>query len=151
MIVLDIPIDPVAKGRPRISTLHGKPIAFTPKATRNAERFMATFAKQFMVRTGQKPLSGGLDVYVTFWLRKPKSVKREFPTTKPDLDNYVKMLDSFNGIFWEDDSQIVTISAQKRYCDHDIEPSVVIEVHEIISAEDNGHKKTTLRGKGVKK
>ena len=151
ILSFEIPIDPVAKGRPRISTLHGKPIAFTPKATRNAERTMAAFASRQMRQYDDKPLTGALKVTVAFALRRPKSVKREAPTTKPDLDNYVKMLDALNGICWLDDSQIVTIIAGKRYCDEGEEPNIHITVEEIMSAEENGHKKTTLRGKGVKK
>jgi Holliday junction resolvase RusA-like endonuclease len=152
MIVLDIPIDPVAKGRPRISTLHGKPIAFTPKATRNAERVISVYAKKHMENLGKPLLSGALNVELIFSLRRPKSVSRCYPTTKPDADNYAKLaIDALNGIFWEDDSQIVHLNVSKRYCDNSEEPSIFIQVRELMTAEDNGHKKTTLRGKGVKK
>jgi Holliday junction resolvase RusA-like endonuclease len=150
MLILEIPIDPVAKGRPRISTLHGRPIAFTPKETRNAERVMATYARAYMRDMGEKPLEGALRVVVSFALRRPKSVKRLAPTTKPDLDNYVKMLDALNGICWLDDSQVVTISALKRYCDEGEEPNICIKITEFLTAKENGHKKTTIRGKGVK-
>lgn len=150
MLVLEIPMDPVAKGRPRISTVGGRPIAFTPQETRTAERFMAAFARIYMNENKRQVLIGALSVEATFWLRKPKSVKRLVPTTKPDLDNYIKMLDAFNGILWEDDSQIFAITASKKYCAEGTEPRICIEVQELLSASENDHKKTTIRGKGTK-
>ena len=149
MIEFVIPMNPVAKGRARFSTIHGKAIAFTPKETVVAERTMATFAREAM--KGLPLLTGVLSVQIAFFLRKPKSVKREHPTTKPDLDNYVKMLDAFNGVIWQDDSQIVSLSADKSYCTNHEQPRIWVCVDEIMSAKDNGHKKNTIRGKGAKK
>lgn len=37
------------------------------------------------------------------------------PSSRPDLDNYVKSLDALNGIVIVDDSQIVEIHARKKY------------------------------------
>jgi Holliday junction resolvase RusA-like endonuclease len=148
MIEFVIPMDPVAKGRPRISTIHGKAFAFTPKETVVAERTMAVFAREAMA--GKAPLTGVLEVSVHFVLRKPQSVKREYPTTKPDLDNYVKMLDAFNGILWEDDSQVVHITAKKKYCEEGVKPYILVKLFQLMTAEENGHKKTTIKGR-VKK
>ena len=40
------------------------------------------------------------------------------PTIKPDLDNCVKIVaDSLNGIAYKDDSQIVSVVADKYYSD----------------------------------
>lgn len=37
-------------------------------------------------------------------------------TARPDIDNLVKAVtDALNGILWKDDSQIVSLSAEKRY------------------------------------
>jgi Holliday junction resolvase RusA-like endonuclease len=58
------------------------------------------------------------------------------------------MLDAFNGVLWLDDSQIVSIAAYKEYSDG--EPCMRFTISEIMSAEENGHKKTTIKGKGVK-
>jgi len=41
-----------------------------------------------------------------------------FPTTKPDIDNLIKMLfDAANGILWHDDKQVVRVIAEKVYTD----------------------------------
>lgn len=38
------------------------------------------------------------------------------PTTRPDIDNYIKQVfDALNGIVWEDDGQIVRVTAAKWY------------------------------------
>lgn len=53
---------------------------------------------------------------VEFVLARPKSVKRAHPTTKPDLDNFLKLLeDAGNGYIWHDDSQITVVRMSKRY------------------------------------
>ena len=59
---------------------------------------------------------GAIRVELDFCLIRPKSSKREYPTVKPDLDNYIKsVLDAMNGIILKDDSQIVSIEASKKY------------------------------------
>jgi Holliday junction resolvase RusA-like endonuclease len=152
MIVIEIPMAPVAKGRPRFSSLHGMPRAITPKNTRTAEQFIAEYARARMKAMGKVPFSGALKVDIGFFLRRPKSVKRAMPTTKSDLDNYFKLAsDALNGIVWDDDSQIVELIARKAYCEDWDSPSIFIEVHELMTAEENGHKKNTIRGKGAKK
>ena len=56
------------------------------------------------------------------------------PTTKPDIDNYIKgILDSLNGLFWYDDGQIVEIHAGKYYSDS---PRIEMEIKEV------GHERT---------
>ncbi|HEV8596795.1 MAG TPA: RusA family crossover junction endodeoxyribonuclease [Candidatus Dormibacteraeota bacterium] len=67
------------------------------------------------------PLDGALVFMATFWVPKPASLpKREaataMPIKRPDLDNLLhKLCDSFNGVFWHDDSQITDTLARKRY------------------------------------
>jgi Holliday junction resolvase RusA-like endonuclease len=64
------------------------------------------------------PMSGPLQVDMEFYFVKPKSAKRTHHTVKPDVDNVVKaVLDNGNGIIWEDDRQIVKITASKCYAD----------------------------------
>ncbi|WP_153905122.1 RusA family crossover junction endodeoxyribonuclease, partial [Acinetobacter baumannii] len=51
---------------------------------------------------------------------KKKTVQAEAreirPTSKPDVDNYVKGIkDALNKVIWKDDSQIVSIVAEKFY------------------------------------
>lgn len=63
--------------------------------------------------------SGACRVEVVFFLPRPKSVKREYPSVAPDLDKLLR------GVFdactaakvWDDDSQAVDVVAAKRYSD----------------------------------
>lgn len=66
-------------------------------------------------------LSFGVAVRVTatFWLPRPKTVKRRFPTTVPDLDKLMRALGDGmkDGGLIVDDSLIVDEYLEKRYAD----------------------------------
>ena len=65
---------------------------------------------------GAKPVEGPVGIEVVFRVRRPKTVKREFPSVAPDLDKYLRScLDSLTGICYQDDSQVVDIKAKKVY------------------------------------
>ena len=67
---------------------------------------------------GYKPVEGGIHVSLTFVFRSPKSVKRPAPWVKPDLDKLIRaVLDGLTGVAYEDDSQVITITARKVYGD----------------------------------
>jgi len=109
-----LPVAPVPKSRPRF-TRTGR--AYTPPKTREAERAYRILLGPHAPR---EPLSGAVSVEATFVLPKPKSYAKRFygqeHVRKPDLDNFVKLLlDTMNGTFWHDDSQIAALEASKRY------------------------------------
>ncbi len=122
MILLDFDIEPVAKGRPKF-TKQGR--AYTPAKTRKFEEALSLLAIAQMRRGDHEMRTGPVVVDLTFSFVPPKSWpdwKREAAiagsirnTSKPDLDNLTKCLDAFNGIVFEDDSQISSIVAKKRY------------------------------------
>lgn len=107
-----IPVEPVAKGRPKF-TKQG--FCYTPKKTSHYEKQI----KYHLEASGygfkemyDKPIHLKLD----FFIARPKSVKREFPCTRPDIDNYAKaVLDAMNGIVFKDDGQIVSLLLTKSY------------------------------------
>jgi Holliday junction resolvase RusA-like endonuclease len=37
------------------------------------------------------------------------------PLTKPDVDNFAKVIDALNGIVWPDDNQVVELTVEKFY------------------------------------
>ena len=110
----------VPKGRARI-TRSG--IAYTPKKTRDYENKLAFLAAEVM--KDSPLLEGPLWVCVRVSVSIPESWSKKKralalageikPIGRPDLDNYIKILDALNGIVWKDDSQIVEISAFKYY------------------------------------
>lgn len=114
-------LDPVPKGRPRLSR-GGH--AFTPLKTREAERIIQLMAQK---QAGNQPrLAGPIQADVLFVISKPKKPKdKNYHVVRPDLDNLLKLvLDALNGILWNDDSQIVQICASKRYVNDNEKPYI---------------------------
>ena len=65
---------------------------------------------------GAKPLDGAVGLDVTFYVQRPRSVKRLYPSVAPDLDKYLRAVgDALSGVAFQDDSQIVDIRARKVY------------------------------------
>jgi Holliday junction resolvase RusA-like endonuclease len=88
---------------------------------------------------GKKPTIRPVAVIVYAFKRVPESWSRKdreaalcgriLPTTKPDGDNYLKMIDALKGIVWVDDSVAVDQHVFKRY---DSNPRLRIEVTEYV-------------------
>lgn len=93
--------DPVPKGRARVVNGH----TYTPKRTQEAEKEI----QQALRDRGATPLSGPLSVTLRFYRKTHRLC---------DLDNLTKTcLDAGNGYLWDDDSQIVELSAMvERGC-----------------------------------
>lgn len=107
---------PVAQGRPRFSTRGGYVKAYDPQKSGDYKDYIRLAAAEQL--RGQAPLDGALSLSISVYREIPKSMSRKKaeaaergeirPTTKPDLDNYVKgVTDSLTSICWRDDSQIV--------------------------------------------
>lgn len=118
IVVLGVP---VAKGRPRFAKATGH--TYTPEKTRNFEAALKYAAEQVM---GDKPPLDGpleLDMRVVVpiaqsWPKKRQAAARElreWPTRKPDFDNFQKCVDGLNMVVWIDDGQIVRSTFEKRY------------------------------------
>lgn len=120
---MTIPVRPVGKARPRV-TKSGH--AYTPDKTQLAEDNIKIYLRAHNAHR----FDGPLEVALKFSFKKPKSAPadRTFPSVKPDIDNLVKLvLDSSNGILWNDDAQVVDLHVYKRYSLHDF---ITIEVRE---------------------
>lgn len=120
-----IPGVPVPKGRPRLSTFGGHARAYTPGKTRRYEDLIRLEGGRAME---ERPLLvGPLAVEVRAFVPIPKSLNKTKtaaamagtlrPITRPDVDNYSKMIDGLNGIAWDDDSQVVSLLSTKHYSD----------------------------------
>ena len=131
MIQMEIPGVPVAKGRPRL----GRYGTYTPQKTKDYEDKIRMSARRVMAHYRGIILEGALEVIVTVILPVPDSYSKkrrerclaglDRPIGRPDLDNYLKCLDALNGIVWKDDSQVVTMTAQKRYGE---EPRMIVTI-----------------------
>jgi Holliday junction resolvase RusA-like endonuclease len=138
MIVVELPGEPIGKGRPRFrvaTARDGRTFghAYTPAKTRAYERSLAMMGKVAM--RGKAPLAGPLCVTVTAFMGVPASwsnKKRDAALSgavrpsRPDVDNIFKAgTDPLNGIIFGDDAQIAEARIIKLY---DENPRLRIEV-----------------------
>jgi len=93
---------------------------YTPKTTREYEKMVGE-----IYRATREPMCmGNVEMHFVFvrqmpkaWSRKKREEMNGMPCeTKPDVDNLVKaVMDGLNGIAYEDDSQVVRITARKEW------------------------------------
>ena len=120
-LTFTVPGEPVSQPRPRVSTRGGFARAYVPAkhpvhAYRDA---IAAAARAAGAGVHGEPVS----VVIDFVWERPKShmrksgVKPDAPVLpRPDLDNTTKaVLDSLNGVAWEDDSQVQRLVVKKSY------------------------------------
>lgn len=120
-----IPGVAVPKARARTVAQGGRVHSYTPEATKAWEQAVQWAAKP---HRPESPLTCPLAVAMVFYLPKPKRGKRQYPSVRPDIDNYAKaILDALNGVMWADDGQIVQLTVSKSYG----EPRVEIEIQEV--------------------
>jgi Holliday junction resolvase RusA-like endonuclease len=137
MIEIIIPGEPIAKHRPKFTTRGKFPRAYNDQETEEG-KFIAQVLHQIDgLKIFDKPLT--VDLY--FFRSRPKShygtgrnankIKPSaptWPTTKPDVDNYIKFtLDCLNDILWKDDALVVRTNAVKSYAE---DPRTIIQVRE---------------------
>ena len=104
---------PVPKARARTVRKGGRTWSFTPKKVAVWEKGVGAEAGKHV----DKPLDGPLSIELTFYMRRPKSRRREtWVATTPDLDNLEKaVLDGLSGVVYTDDKLVVRKSSVKRY------------------------------------
>ena len=114
-----------AKQRPRFSK---SGIVYTPKETRVYEKFVRACYSDYANQYKWEPYDGQLRAEVEVFIQVPKSdskLKKQAkiigeirPTIKPDCDNLAKsILDSLNGLAYQDDRQIIELSVKKFYAE----------------------------------
>lgn len=115
--------EPQGKGRPRFSTKGGFVKTYTPEKTASYENFVKLcYLNKYK---GQK-LDGEIIAEIIAYFSIPKSFSKKkrvqaiegkiMPTKKPDTDNIAKtILDSLNGIAFEDDKQVIALLVKKLY------------------------------------
>jgi len=116
MFKLTIPYEPTPKARARTFLRGDKYMSFTPSKTVNAEQFIRTC----LIEQGIKPIGKGkpVQLMLDFYLKRPGSLPKKItePVRRPDIDNLIKTcLDALNKFAFEDDSQIITLTANKYY------------------------------------
>ena len=115
---------PIPKARPRVVRRDGqKPHSYTPDKTT-----AGTLAWQMLFKqSGALPLPPNrpLALRVLFVMTRPPSApkKRTRPMVGSDIDNLLKLVtDALQGLAFDNDSRIVTVTADKVYAVYPTEP-----------------------------
>lgn len=119
-----VPGQPRGKGRPRFARRGNFVTTYTDAKTSSYEDQIRFYALRAM--GGNKPLTTALEAFIHVRLPMPQSYSKkrteaclsglERPCKKPDLDNIIKaMMDGMNEVIYDDDVQIVSITATKLY------------------------------------
>jgi len=142
---------PIAKARHRMVNK----FAYDPQE-KEKNQMKWQFTAQLASQCGLKALEGAIAAQVDISYQIPKSwaknkrITANYKTSRGDLDNIIKFyFDVLNGIAYKDDSQIVSLFAQKKYSDKQgveitlfpLEDKLMINEHAItykdkLSAED---------------
>lgn len=123
MIQFTVYGEPVAQGRPRFSTQGGFTRAYDPAKSKDFKQYVKLAAAE---HRPDKLLEGPLSMEVKVFkpslkgFSNKKKIAAEAgvlrPTTKPDVDNYVKGIkDALKNVIWIDDSQVVDLYVSKWY------------------------------------
>lgn len=134
-ILFEIMGEPIAQGRPRAGkSFAGKTVLYDPAKSRDFKQYVSLIASQYAPR---KLITGPIHLSVDIYRMTPKKYQTKpkqqlieqgmlLPTTKPDVDNYVKgVKDGISKIIWQDDSQIVNLNVRKFYS---MTPRVVVRI-----------------------
>lgn len=126
---------PMGKQRPRFSRKTGR--AYTPAKTVAFEGRLSLEAQRAM--TGRALFEGPLrvDIAALMPIAKSWSKKKKLaalagelpPTSKPDFDNFAKVLDALNMVVWTDDALIVKGQVDKFYSE---KPMFAVRVRPIV-------------------
>lgn len=125
-IAFNVPGVPIGKGRARVSTIGGRARMYTPAKTVSYEALVSHEAGVAMA--GQPLILGSVWAWLEISVPIPASWSKKKqraalagkvkPTGKPDIDNTCKVIfDGINQVVWKDDSQVVSLTAIKRYAE----------------------------------
>lgn len=115
MISMNISVDgiPAAKG----NWIAARGI-FIPKNKEKLNTWICEVKKTAKAAFATKQPSKG-EIWVWIYFRMPGDPKKGACTTRPDIDKLARaILDALSGIIYEDDKQVIWLSAEKRYSEN---------------------------------
>jgi Holliday junction resolvase RusA-like endonuclease len=123
MIQFTVYGEPVSQGRPRATTVNGHIRMYDPKKSSDFKNYVRLVASE---HRPDKLLEGPISLTVKVYKKTLKSFSKKKiaaaeagqlrPTSKPDVDNYVKgVKDALKNVIWKDDSQVVDLHISKWY------------------------------------
>ena len=137
-ITIEMAGPPRGKGAGRAAvTANGHAHIYTDARTRSYESQLRFAAQQQMgeAKPTAQPIAVHIDVRLAVpasWSKKKRALALAgsvAATVRPDVENYSKAMDAFNGIVWLDDKQIVDERIQKRYAE---QPGLTIKIWTVV-------------------
>lgn len=126
---------PIPQGSKSAKVVNGRALMWDANPALKAWRENVAQAAWRAVDQRQSSANGNEALAVTVWLYlpKPKTVKRDRPSVKPDIDKLCRaILDGLtDGGAWSDDAQVVELSAAKLYADEHTKPGAMIHIRSI--------------------
>lgn len=121
---------PAPQGSKRI--IHGRLVEASSAKLNKWRKEITSVASTYLHTNGWEPFEGPVQLRITFYLPRPKTVKRDLPTVPPDLDKLIRAVGDglTDAQVWGDDSQVVSLVCEKVYAD-DREPGAEIEIHSV--------------------
>lgn len=117
-IEVTVMVEPTAKGRPKFRVAGKHVMAYTPAKTRHAEAMIETAIREQVMAFGRFDPGVPLSISATFFRPRPVHLAKrvKMPVTRPDLDNYTKLLqDALEKYVYPNDSQLTTMKYRKRF------------------------------------
>ena len=119
-----LPFTAQPQGSKKVFMVNNKPVLVEVSKDLKANRLkltqliIASCAEQgWTMVPAQTPVS----VSISFFIRKPASVKRNYPAVRPDVDKLARfVLDAASGVIYEDDAQVINLDLSKQYGDQDL-------------------------------
>ena len=121
--------EPAPQGSKTAKCINGKAIMWESSSKVKAWRDTVTAQAQIeMIARGITTITEPVDIIINFQMPKPKSVTREFPTVKPDIDKLVRaVLDGLTKAkIYKDDAQVIFLASNKLYAKDKVGCEIVI-------------------------
>jgi Holliday junction resolvase RusA-like endonuclease len=110
--------EPAPQGSKTGRVVNGRVVMWESSAKVKPWRAAVTIVtKQAMLKQEWETITDPIELCLSFYLPRPKTVKREFPSVKPDLDKLIRSTcDGLKtGGLYTDDALIIAITATKQY------------------------------------
>jgi len=121
---------PAPQGSKRI--FNGRLVEASSVKLNKWRKELTKVASEHLANNAVEPFTGPVQLRITFYLPRPKTVKRDLPTVPPDLDKLIRAVGDglTDSQIWTDDSLVVSLICEKVYAD-EREPGAEIEIHSV--------------------
>lgn len=122
--------EPAMQGSKVARVINGRAVMFEANKRFKAWRDTVVHAASQAINDNQQVYTDAVAVELAFFLPRPKTVTRKFPTAKNDIDKLARLVNdalTISGII-KDDGLIVDLNVIKRYATETVRPGVLITI-----------------------